>query len=389
MYIRKSVLILILIAALLIGGAGVILLGYTGATDVSLISKNDRQKLEYYETTYGKLESIKQYIENNYYIEVDSSKLIEGSYAGLVAGLEDPYSEYITAEAYEDYYSSMMGEYSGVGMSFYNNADGVLEVVQVYRNSPAKAAGMQPGDIILEVDGTPYAGSQSNEAAANIRGKEGTDVTITYSRDGVINTVTMTRAKIQVETVAYEMLEDNIGYIQIDSFEGATADDFRAALEDLTAQGAKGLVIDLRNNGGGLVDISVEIADMLMGQATVVYTENHNKEKSYYTTSAGRTELPYVLLVNEYTASASEILAAGVQDNGEGKIVGTLTYGKGIIQSLQPWTDGSAVKMTIMQYFTPSGKTIHQVGITPDYVVELVEGDDTDYQLEKALEVLK
>ena len=128
---------------------------------------------------------------------------------------------------------------------------------------------------------------------------------------------------------------------------------------------------------------------MLMGQATVVYTENHNKEKSYYTTSAGRTELPYVLLVNEYTASASEILAAGVQDNGEGKIVGTLTYGKGIIQSLQPWTDGSAVKMTIMQYFTPSGKTIHQVGITPDYVVELVEGDDTDYQLEKALEVLK
>ena len=265
MYIRKSVLILIVIAALLIGAAAVIIVGYTGTTDVSMISKEDRQKLEYYETTYGKLESIKQYIEKNYYVEVDSVKLIESSYAGLVAGLEDPYSEYITAEAYEDYYSSMMGEYSGVGMSFYNNADGVLEVVQVYRNSPAKAAGMQPGDIILEVDGKPYAGSQSSEAAANIRGQEGTDVTITYSRDGVVGTVTMTRAKIQVETIAYEMLEDNIGYIQIDSFEGATADDFREALDDLTKQGARALVIDLRNNGGGLVNVSIEIADMLMG----------------------------------------------------------------------------------------------------------------------------
>jgi len=389
MQIRKSVLALLLVAALLVGAAAVLILGFFGVTDISLISKEDREKLEYYEKTYAKTESIKSFILENYYVDVDPDKIMESAYSGLVSGLDDPYSEYVTAEAYADYVSSMLGEYSGVGMSFYNNEDGVLEVVQVYRNSPAKAAGMQPGDIILEVDGKPYSGSESSEAAANIRGTEGTDVTITYSRDGVRGTVTMTRAKIQVETVAYTMLEDNIGYIQIDSFEAATDDDFEAALDDLTKQGAKGLVIDLRNNGGGLVDVSVNIADMLMGKATVVYTEDHNKKKGYYTTEEGRTELPYVLLVNEYTASASEILAAGIQDNGEGKIVGTVTYGKGIIQTLMPWPDGSAVKITIQQYFTPSGKTIHKVGITPDYIVDLVEGDETDYQLEKALEVLK
>ncbi len=389
MQIRKSVLALLLVAALLVGAAAVLILGFFGVTDISLISKEDREKLEYYEKTYAKAEEIRSFIINNYYVDVDPDKIMESAYSGLVSGLDDPYSEYVTAEAYEDYISSMFGEYSGVGMSFYNNEDGVLEVVQVYRNSPAKAAGMQPGDIILEVDGKPYSGSESSEAAANIRGAEGTNVNITYSRDGVQNTVTMTRAKIQVETVAYTMLEDNIGYIQIDSFEAATDDDFAVALEDLTKQGAKGLVIDLRNNGGGLVDVSVNIADMLMGKATVVYTEDHNKKKGYYTTEEGRTALPYVLLVNEYTASASEILAAGIQDNGEGKIVGTVTYGKGIIQTLMPWPDGSAVKITIQQYFTPSGKTIHKVGITPDYIVDLVEGDETDYQLEKALEVLK
>lgn len=279
MQIRKSVLALLLVAALLVGAAAVLILGFFGVTDISLISKEDREKLEYYEKTYAKTESIKSFILENYYVDVDPDKIMESAYSGLVSGLDDPYSEYVTAEAYADYVSSMLGEYSGVGMSFYNNEDGVLEVVQVYRNSPAKAAGMQPGDIILEVDGKPYSGSESSEAAANIRGTEGTDVTITYSRDGVRGTVTMTRAKIQVETVAYTMLEDNIGYIQIDSFEAATDDDFEAALDDLTKQGAKGLVIDLRNNGGGLVDVSVNIADMLMGKATVVYTEDHNKKR--------------------------------------------------------------------------------------------------------------
>ena len=196
--------------------------------------------------------------------------------------------------------------------------------------------------------------------------------------------------EIQIETVSSEMLEDSIGYIKIESFESATDSDFRDALNQLTDDGAKALVIDLRNNAGGRLDVCIRIADMLMEQGTVVYTEDHNGNREFYRSEAGRTALPYVLLVNEYTASASEILAAGVKDNNEGKIIGTTTYGKGIIQSLFPiLEDGSALKLTIMQYYSPSGNTIHKVGITPDYEVKLVEGDDTDYQLLKAIEVLK
>ena len=389
MYIKKGFFIILLVVALILGGVGVLFAQGLGVSNSSLLTDEEYEDYQYLLETYGKLDSIKQFLEETYYVSVNTDDLLEGAYYGLVDGLNDPYSEYVSAEDYADYISSMLGEYSGVGMSFYGNEDGVLEIVKVYRNSPAQKAGMQPGDIIVKVDGKEYSGSESNEAAVNIRGKAGTPVDITYRRDGVENTVTIVRASIQVETIEYQMLEDNIGYIYIDGFESATAKDFKAAMDDLTAQGAKGLVIDLRNNGGGLVDICVEVADMLMNQGTVVYTEDHNKKKDYYVTAAGRTELPYVLLVNEYTASASEILAAGIQDNNEGKIIGTKTYGKGIIQSLYTWDDGSAVKITIMQYYSPSGKTIHKVGITPDYVVELVEGDDTDYQLQKALEVLK
>ena len=392
MYIKRSVFILLLVAALLLGGSAVLLVGKLGVGNAVVMTAEEYDDYNYLVSEYGKLDKMKNAAEDLYYVKVDSDKLMESTYSGLMEGLEDPYSQYISAKDYENYIASMTGSYSGVGMSFYNNDDGVLEVVQVYRNSPAEQAGMQPGDIILEVDGKPFSGPESTEAAAAIRGKEGTSVSVKRRRDGVEETVTMVRAKIQVDTVYYEMLEgeDGIGYIQIDGFESATGADFKAAVADLTQQGAKGLVIDLRNNGGGLVDQAVKVADELMNQGTVVYTEDQKGKRSYYTTDTGRTALPYVLLVNEYTASASEILAAGIQDNKEGKIVGTKTFGKGIIQSLyQMFDDGSAIKITTMQYFSPSGNTIHKVGITPDYVVELKEDDETDYQLQKAIEVLK
>ncbi|MBQ2042924.1 MAG: PDZ domain-containing protein, partial [Firmicutes bacterium] len=201
MYVRKTVLVLLLVVALLVGGAAAMFAGRMGVNSNYTLTKEEYENWQYMQSTYGKTDMLKKMMESSYYVPVDGSKLIESSYYGLIEGLGDPYSEYVSKEEYEDYFSSMIGEYSGVGMSFYNNPDGVLEVVQVFRNSPAKEAGMQPGDIILKVDGKEYSGSQSSEAAANIRGKEGTSVEITYRRNGVENTVSIVRAPIEVETV--------------------------------------------------------------------------------------------------------------------------------------------------------------------------------------------
>ncbi|MBR5730363.1 MAG: PDZ domain-containing protein, partial [Firmicutes bacterium] len=197
MYIRKTVLVLLLVVALLVGGAAAVFAGRLGVSNTYTLTGDEYENWQYLQDTYGKLDRLKKMMETGYYVPVDSDKLIEGSYYGLIEGLDDPYSEYVSKEEYEDYLSSMLGEYSGVGMSFYNNPDGVLEVVQVFRNSPAKAAGMQPGDILLKVDGVEYSGSQSSEAAANIRGKEGTPVEITFRRNGTVDTVTIVRAPIE------------------------------------------------------------------------------------------------------------------------------------------------------------------------------------------------
>ena len=192
-----------------------------------------------------------------------------------------------------------------------------------------------------------------------------------------------------MQSVRSEVLEGNIGYIRISSFEEKTAEDFKQHLRDLELKGVKGLVLDLRDNGGGLVEVSVEIADMLLGEGVVTYTEDREGNKNYYKSNTGATNLPYVVLVNGGTASASEIITAAIQDNEGGKIIGTTTYGKGIIQSIEKLSNGDAVKLTIMQYFSPKGNIIHKVGIKPDVEVEALAEDTTDKQLEKAIELLQ
>ena len=389
MFIKKSVVALLMVFALLLGAAGVILCARFGIADAILVQRDEYEEAQRYVKTYSKLEMIRDFLSANYYEDVKDDVLLDGAYRGMVSSMGDVYSEYYDAKEADDVMTSLTGEYSGVGMTFYGNDDGYLEVVKVFKGSPAEKAGMQSGDLILEADGVAYKGSESSDAASHIRGKAGTSVEIKYRRNGEDSTVTMVRANITQETVEYEMLEDGIGYIMIDSFEAKTSDEFKAALADITAQGAKAFIIDLRNNGGGLVMQARGVADQIMNRGTVVYTEDHDKNREFITTSNGRTSLPYVILVNQYTASASEILCAGVQDNKEGTIVGTQTYGKGIIQGLYPiGTDGAMIKLTYQQYYSPSGNKIHGVGITPDYVVELVSGDMTDYQLLKAIEVL-
>ena len=379
-----------MVFALLLGAAGVIMLSKLGVADAVLVKRSEYEEAQSYVKTYSKLENIRQLLSSSYYEEVDDSVLLDGAYRGMVSSMGDVYSEYYDPKEADDVLSSLRGEYSGVGMTFYGNDDDLLEVVKVFRGSPAEKAGLKAGDFILEVDGTSFSGTESTEAASHIRGQAGTSVTLKYRRDGEDFTVSIVRASIVQETVEHTMLEDDIGYIVIDSFEAKTSEEFKNALAELTAQGAKALIIDLRNNGGGLVMQAVGVADQIMNRGTVVYTEDHDKNRDFLTTTNGRTALPYVILVNQYTASASEILCAGVQDNKEGILVGTQTYGKGIIQQFyNVGTDGTMVKLTYQQYYSPSGNKIHGVGITPDYVVELVQGDNTDHQLLKAIEVLK
>jgi carboxyl-terminal processing protease len=302
----------------------------------------------------------------------------------------------MTAEEYENEIVSLTGNYSGIGVTFSMDTSNNFVILAVTAGSPAEEAGILPGDYIVKVNGETFGPDEFNTIATKIRGESGTQVTLTILRGSNELEFTMTRRKISTQSVSYEMKDGETGYIYISSFEQNTGTDFKKALKSLEKSGAKYLVVDIRDNPGGLVNSAVQVADELMGKGTVVYIQDQAGNREYYTTEAGRTKLPYVLLVNENSASSSEILAAGIQDNNEGTIVGTLTFGKGIIQGMQELTDGSAFRMTEYQYFSPNGSVIHKKGITPDYIVEFEDGDLDedghlvyDRQLERAIEILK
>ena len=401
---RRSLLIFLVIVALLAGASAMAF--YMGTdwdrfTDPSShgersISDEDYEEYQYFIDTYGKVEALRAYIDDYYYKPVTTDELELGMLRGLFMGLEDPYSYYMTAEEYESVIISLTGEYSGVGITLSPNEDGFIEVIAPTEDTPAYEAGIKRGDVILKVDGVQYAGSEIDVAAAAIRGPAGTRVTLVILRDGQEMEFTMRREKILSKTVRWEWLEDQIGYIRILSFEESTAVDFKEALESLERENAEGFILDLRDNPGGLVDICIDVADLLMDQGTVVYSQDKDGNKEYFYVKDGKTELPFVVLVNEGSASSAEILSAGIQDNEVAPIVGTQTYGKGVIQQLDQLMDGSAVNLTILQYFSAKGNVIHGVGIRPDEVVEAAPedyGDDgtllIDRQLDRALEILK
>lgn len=381
---RKMPIILAFLAGIVVtvGIGGVILFGIGGGR-VSI--SND--SYEYYKTLdqrFSKLNALYNKVSESYYQESDEDDLKNGMYKGLVAGLGDPYSAYMTEEEYASWTASVTGEFEGVGITFTTNSDGEYIIVSTISDSPAEKAGLKAGDIMLAVDGETYDTMENFSTA--LRGKAGTKAKLTYSRDGKAKEVTLKRAKIVNETVESKMLEKNIGYISISGFEEHTAEDFLSALSKMEKKKVDGLVIDVRNNGGGLVDVGTEIADALMGKGTITYMENRNGEKQYIKSDADETELPYVLLVNENSASMSEILAAAVKDNTDNPLVGTTTFGKGIVQSSGQLEDGSALSLTVMQYFSPKGTVIHKKGVEPDYTVENTE--DKDKQLEKAIDLL-
>ena len=334
---------------------------------------------------YSKVNSIYDTVMEGYYIEPDVTDLEDGMCKGLMSGLNDPYSAYMTEEEYTSWIESVTGEFEGIGISFTTDEDGNYVVVSVFKDSPAEKAGLEAGDFILAADGKTYPNMDALSAA--IKGKRGTKVTITYERDGKPHDVVITRDKIEEITVESDMLEDNIGYIAISSFAENTAEEFRVQLEKMESREVDGLVIDLRNNGGGMVNTCQQIADMLLGECEIVSMEDRKGEESVLSSDADKTELPYVILVNENSASASEILAGAVKDNTDNPLVGVTTFGKGIVQTSGQLEDGSALEMTTMQYFSPNGNKIHKKGVKPDYVVKNTETEDK--QLDKAIELLK
>ena len=390
MKIKKSGLAVLLIISLVLGialGAG----GMFYASKYFLVAGSGDQKLEF----------IKELIQQAYYQKVDPADLYEGIYKGVVLGLEDPYSAYLSADELDDYKDTYVEkEYGGVGITMQADYErGGIKVIRTTPDSPAEKGGVVRGEYILSVGADSFTVDQLDECAEAVRGEAGTDVVINFlGLDGSIIRRTFTREMLIEHTVGTDILEDgNLAYITVSKFSEETADDFGQALDKAEEAGVKGIILDLRDNPGGLVDAAQAMADMLMDSAVLVYTEDQEGNKEYIKTSNGTsTELPVVVLVNEASASSSEILAGGLQDNGRCKVVGVQSYGKGIIQQLIPLSDGSAVKLTRWQYFTPSGKQIHKVGITPDY--EVILPDDAfnshgmlvnDLQLEKAIELLK
>lgn len=390
--IKKRNFIFVIIMSILVGvlftGGAIYFVGVASGGYMA-ITNAEYENYKSIKDKYGKLAELEKYIQEKYYVPVDKAALEEGMYKGLFWGLGDPYSAYLTAEEYEEIMISTMGEYQGIGVTIAPDESGYINVVSPIDDSPAQKAGIKSGDKITGVSGESYDASTIDGAVAAMRGKPGTGVELTIIRAGKVMEFNITRANIVMQTVKSNILDGNIGYIRISSFEEKTADDFKTHLRDLELKGVKGFVLDLRDNGGGLVDVSVEIADQLLEEGIVTYTEDRKGDKLTYKSKNGATDLPYVVLINGGTASSSEILTGAIKDHKGGKIVGTTSYGKGIIQSIEKLANGDAVKMTIMQYFSPNGNVIHGVGIEPDEVVEVLQGDTTDKQLERAMELLK
>lgn len=343
-----------------------------------------------------KLSAIKGLIDESYIHEVDEDALEQGIYEGYVSGLDDPYSVYYDEEDTKDLMETTEGEYEGIGAVMTQDRDtGVITLTHVYEDSPAMKAGLKDDDILYKVEDEEVTGKDLNEVVSHIRGEGGTKVNMTVLR-GAENDeveVTVTRGKIEVETVETKMLEDHIGYLAVSEFDSVTYDQYEEGLKELEDKGMKGLVVDLRGNPGGNLQTVCDILDLMLPEGLIVYTkdkdgnrEDQNSDEEHQFT------LPLTVLVDGNSASASEIYAGAIQDYGLGKIVGTTTYGKGVVQKLYDLKDGTCLKLTVAEYFTPKGRNIDGKGITPDVEVKYEYNEDDpkeDNQLDRAVEELK
>ena len=349
----------------------------------------------------AKAEIMESYLDK-YYVEAFDETLVEEMlFSGMAAGVGDRYTYYMSEETLEQYLENTNGNFDGVGIEVYTNQDGEVVISRVMEGQPAQQAGMQEGDVIVGVNGEDLRGKMVSDVAARIRGKAGTEVTIEVLRKSTGKTLEMTmeRAVVVMESVDSRMIKGDIGYISISGFKENTYEQFKTALDALQKEGMKGLVLDLRDNPGGLVKSVYQIGEELLPEGTMVYTLDKQEKREDLKCDGEYLDIPLVVLVNENSASASEILAGAVKDTGRGTLVGAQTFGKGLVQRLFTLPDGSGLNVTIQKYYTPKGTSIHGIGIEPDEAVQLGEKyqttaltdipEEEDSQLQKALEVLR
>ncbi len=350
----------------------------------------------------SKLTYLENLIDEYYLGDKDEEKLQEGLYTGLLYGLDDPYSRYYTAEEYEAENSSSQGTYVGIGILMEKNKEGGVKIVECYEGGPGEEAGLKAGDIISAIDGEDITDDEVSDVADLVRNSDKDSVVLTVHRENVDDAmeITVPITDVELPSVFHEMLDSKIGYIRITEFKGVTSEQYQEAFDDLNSQGMEKLIVDLRDNPGGLLDSVCDILRQILPEGLIVYTEdkdgNREEEKC-----DGKNELqiPLAVLVNESSASASEIFAGAVQDYGIGIIVGTTTYGKGVVQSIRQLSDGSAIKLTIANYYTPKGNNINKIGIKPDIEVSLDTSllnkdkdeitHDEDNQLQEAIKAVE
>ena len=334
---------------------------------------------------YNKLIGLEQIVEGDFYKEVSEDDLVQGSIKGMFSGLGDIYSQYYTKEEFESLKEQTSGSFVGIGVYISPTSDDdYITIIAPIEGSPAEKGGIKAGDKIIKVDDQNVYANDSDKAISMIKGKAGTEVKLTLKRGEEELDLKIKREEIISKSVDSKVLEDGIGYIKITSFNENTYKEFTEALSNLKKQNIKGLALDLRNNPGGLLDICSEIADDLIGEGTIVYTKDNKGDKEYIKSDSNKLGLPIAVLVNEGSASASEILTAAIVDNNEGIAIGTTTFGKGLVQSVRELKDGTGYKLTTAQYFTPNDNYIHGKGIEP----KIIEKDENK-QLDVAVNLIK
>lgn len=332
-------------------------------------SRELRSKIE------RKAKELEKYIDTYFLDEIDGEKMADSVYKGIIDGLGDDYAAYYNKEEYKEIQESTSGVFCGIGAYIaVDPKTGIVSIVKPMDKSPAKKAGVRAGDVVFAVDGKEVTGMEISQVQALVKGEKGTKVTLTIVRDNEKKKVEVTRDEIEEDTVAYQMLPGKIGYVQVSSFEQVTPEQYKKAIDSLEKKGQKGMIIDLRDNGGGLLDAAVEMLDRILPEGVVVYSKDKDGDtQKFYAEDDDTFDKPLVILVNENSASASEVFSGAIQDEKAGVLAGTRTFGKGIVQSLFDLGDGTGLKMTTAKYYTPKGRNIHGKGLSPDVKAELTE----------------